>query len=52
MASKKQRRRRGSQYASGDYQSALDELGVVCSMSRKDNCWDSEYTLVCYGTAA
>ena len=32
---------RGSQYASGDYQSALDDLGVVCSMSRKGNCWDN-----------
>ena len=32
---------RGSQYASGDYQTALDELGVVCSMSRKGNCWDN-----------
>ena len=32
---------RGSQYASDDYQAALDELGVVCSMSRKGNCWDN-----------
>ena len=32
---------RGSQYASGDYQNALDDLGVVCSMSRKGNCWDN-----------
>ena len=32
---------RGSQYASGDYQAALDDLGVVCSMSRKGNCWDN-----------
>jgi transposase InsO family protein len=32
---------RGSQYASDDYQDALDELGVVCSMSRKGNCWDN-----------
>jgi putative transposase len=32
---------RGSQYASGDYQQALGELGVVCSMSRKGNCWDN-----------
>ena len=32
---------RGSQYASGDYQTALDDLGVVCSMSRKGNCWDN-----------
>jgi transposase InsO family protein len=32
---------RGSQYASGDYQDALAKLGVVCSMSRKGNCWDN-----------
>ena len=32
---------RGSQYASADYQRALDELGVTCSMSRKGNCWDN-----------
>ena len=32
---------RGSQYASGDYQEALDQFGVVCSMSRKGNCWDN-----------
>ncbi len=32
---------RGSQYASNDYQGALRDLGVVCSMSRKGNCWDN-----------
>lgn len=32
---------RGSQYASGAYRKALDELGIVCSMSRKGNCWDN-----------
>jgi putative transposase len=32
---------RGSQYASNDYQDALRDLGVVCSMSRKGNCWDN-----------
>src|SRR5262249_53537857 len=32
---------RGSQYASADYQAALEDLGVVCSMSRKANCWDN-----------
>jgi transposase InsO family protein len=32
---------RRSQYASGDYQAALADLGVVCSMSRKGNCWDN-----------
>lgn len=32
---------RGSQYASGDYQRQLSDAGVVCSMSRKGNCWDN-----------
>ena len=32
---------RGSQYASGDYQQALRDYGMVCSMSRKGNCWDN-----------
>ena len=29
---------RGSQYASGDYQQALSDAGILCSMSRKGNC--------------
>jgi len=32
---------RGSQYASNDYQTELGAIGVVCSMSRKGNCWDN-----------
>lgn len=32
---------RGSQYASGDYQAVLTEAGIVCSMSRRGNCWDN-----------
>ncbi len=32
---------RGSQYASGDYQKLLKSSGVLCSMSRKGNCWDN-----------
>jgi transposase InsO family protein len=32
---------RGSQYASGDYQRALEGYGVTCSMSRKGNGWDN-----------
>jgi transposase InsO family protein len=32
---------RGSQYASGDYRQLLDQHGIVCSMSRKANCWDN-----------
>lgn len=32
---------RGSQYAAGDYQSALAAAGMTPSMSRKGNCWDN-----------
>jgi putative transposase len=32
---------RGSQYASEDYQQALQEAGIICSMSRRGNCWDN-----------
>ena len=32
---------RGSQYAAGDYQELLTKNGIVCSMSRKGNCWDN-----------
>lgn len=32
---------RGSQYASFDYQRILRTFGLVCSMSRKGNCWDN-----------
>ena len=32
---------RGSQYASHDYQAALQAGGLVGSMSRKGNCWDN-----------
>jgi putative transposase len=32
---------RGSQYASGDYQQALAQHGIVCSMSRRGDCWDN-----------
>ena len=35
---------RGSQYASLDYQRALSEAGIVCSMSRKGNCFDNAPT--------
>jgi transposase InsO family protein len=31
----------GSQYAAGAYQKQLAEHGIVCSMSRKGNCWDN-----------
>ncbi|PYN94178.1 MAG: hypothetical protein DMD89_22260 [Candidatus Rokuibacteriota bacterium] len=29
------------QYASGDYQRALAQHGIVCSMSRRGDCWDN-----------
>jgi transposase InsO family protein len=32
---------RGSQYASADYRRALRAHGIVCSMSRRGNCWDN-----------
>lgn len=32
---------RGSQYASLDYQQQLRAAGIVCSMSRKGNCYDN-----------
>jgi putative transposase len=32
---------RGSQYAAHDYRRLLDEHGIICSMSRKGNCWDN-----------
>ncbi len=35
---------RGSQYASGAFQARLKEYGMVCSMSRKGNCWDNAPT--------
>jgi putative transposase len=32
---------RGVQYACAEYQRMLAEHGIVCSMSRKGNCWDN-----------
>ena len=32
---------RGSQYASGDYQRVPAQHGIVCSMSRRGDCWDN-----------
>jgi len=32
---------RGSQYCSTEFQSLLRVHGIVCSMSRKGNCWDN-----------
>lgn len=41
---------RGSQYASVAYRSALSSLGLVCSMSRKGNCWDNAVAESFFGT--
>jgi transposase InsO family protein len=35
---------RGSQYASHAFQSQLKKYGMICSMSRKGNCWDNAPT--------
>ena len=35
---------RGSQYASHAFRARLKEYGMVCSMSRKGNCWDNAPT--------
>lgn len=32
---------RGSQYASNEYQQCLKKSGMICSMSRKGNCYDN-----------
>ena len=32
---------RGGQYASHEYQALLKQHGIICSMSRKGNCWDN-----------
>ena len=32
---------RGSQYASVEYRKLLNQHGLICSMSRKANCWDN-----------
>ena len=32
---------RGSQYAARAYRRLLDEYGMLCSMSRKGDCWDN-----------
>lgn len=31
---------RGSKYTSDRFQRLLGELGITCSMSRSDNCWE------------
>ena len=41
---------RGSQYTSADYQRALREHGIACSMSGRGNCWDNAVVESFFGT--
>lgn len=41
---------RGSQYASNDYRKALKDSGIICSMSRKGDCWDNSVVESFFGT--
>jgi putative transposase len=41
---------RGSQYASHTYRRLLKQNGMVCSMSRKGNCWDNAPTERFFGS--
>lgn len=41
---------RGSQYASGDFQSQLAAFGMKGSMSRKGDCWDNAVTETLFGS--
>jgi putative transposase len=41
---------RGVQYACDDYQRILRRHGIVCSMSRKGNCWDNAPMESFFGT--
>ena len=35
------RKRESTQYASSAYRAVLEKHGLVCSMSRRANCWDN-----------
>ena len=35
---------RGCQYAADEYQRVLHDHAIVCSMSRKGDCWDNAVT--------
>ena len=41
---------RGSQYAAGDYRKLLAHRRIVCSMSRKGDCWDNAVVESFFGT--
>lgn len=40
----------GSPYASADYQAVLNSHGIVCSMSRRGNCWDNAVSEAFFST--
>jgi len=40
----------GSTYASNDYQALLKKTHLVCSMSRRGNCWDNAVVESFYGS--
>ena len=41
---------RGSQYASREYRAALTQYGMICSMSRRGDCWDNAVAESFWGT--
>jgi transposase InsO family protein len=41
---------RGSPYASAGYQALLSTYGIVCSMSRRGNCWDNAVSEAFFST--
>ena len=41
---------RGSQYASQEFRSVLEQHGIQASMSRKANCWDNAPTETLFGS--
>jgi len=36
----------GSQYASAQYQQLLSDNSFICSMSRRGNCWDTQFMIL------
>ncbi len=41
---------RGSQYASHAFHAKLKDYSMICSMSRKGNCWDNAPMESCWGS--
>jgi transposase InsO family protein len=41
---------RGIQYAAATYRAVLERYGIVCSMSRKGDCWDNAVSESFFGT--